>query len=189
MDIRDITTPVPNRDGSSNGVRPLDAAILLSEPGRVSRELSLVAKATDKFKIESTPEDEDDEADLLLSEDELSRTVPERPALPYAQLPTGVCYDSRMRFHIELDPPKDRSDYHPEDPRRILWIFRTLCEAGLVSKRDSELAVEPTVAQPLRMLPARLATRREVCTVHTEEHFLFLQDTASKSLAAPAFVC
>jgi histone deacetylase 6 len=140
----------------------------------------VVAKVASNFRIESDPEDEEEE-DLDLSDDELRRTVPERPSLPYSQLPTGVCYDSRMRFHIELDPPKDRSDYHPEDPRRILWIFRTLCEAGLISKKDSELAVEPIVGQPLRMLPARLATSREVCLVHTEEHFLFVQGTASKS--------
>ena len=160
------------------GVQALDQGSL-PPSGAVSREASVIAKVAGNLRIESTPDDEDDEDEVDTSEDELVRVASQRPSLPYSELPTGVCYDARMRFHTELDPPKDRSDYHPEDPRRIFEIFDMLCKSGLISPKDSQHAVEPIVPQPLRMLRSRTATRREVCLVHEESHFEFLKSTAS----------
>jgi histone deacetylase 6 len=110
--------------------------------------------------------------------DELATDGMDMPhGLPQKSLPSGVCYDARMRFHAELDPSKDRTEYHPEDPRRIYFIYKALCQAGLV---DDILSEPPLVAQTLVKIPARQATRAEVCLVHTQEHFDYLQRTASK---------
>ncbi|KAI9716932.1 MAG: hypothetical protein M1812_005081 [Candelaria pacifica] len=81
-------------------------------------------------------------------------------------LPTGLCYDVRMRFHSELRSRKD--DVHPEDPRRIFAIYEDLRDAGLVD--------DPETPGPLRndllfRIPARPATEAEICLVHTKGHY------------------
>jgi hypothetical protein len=164
-----------------NGVQLLDSAVAASGSGHGSREASVLTKAAHQLNIVSTPSDDGEsyEDDDLDSIDEAIKMVPDQPSLPYSSLPTGVCYDSRMRFHTELDPSKDRSEYHPEDPRRIFWIFRTLCEAGLVWNKT--LTKGPLVKQPLLMLPSRTASKEEVLRVHDEAHWDFLKSTASKS--------
>ena len=145
--------------------------ILLS----ASRETSLPVKAVNQLTLAPQSDEEGDEDD----ETDLFRLSPQRPALPLSQLPTGLCYDPRMRFHTELDPPKDKADFHPEDPRRILWIYRTLCEAGLVD--DPVLSLKPLVLNPCKMIPVRHAVRSEILKVHFEEQFEFLKGTASKT--------
>ena len=140
-----------------------------------ARESSFPVKAVTQLTLATPSSDDSDDSE----EDELGRLSPQRPALPYSALPTGICYDPRMRFHTELDPPKDRSDFHPEDPRRILWIYRTLCEAGLVD--DPILSLKPLVAQPVKMIRVRHATKAEVLKVHYDDHFEFLKNTATKS--------
>ena len=105
---------------------------------------------------------------------ESDRLAEEREALPRSSLSTGVCYDARMRFHTELVPSKDRTEYHPEDPRRIYYIYRALCEAGLV---EDKMSIPPMARHLLRHIPARHAERDEVCLVHTQEHFDYLRQT------------
>ncbi|MCJ1307172.1 Histone deacetylase hda1 [Agyrium rufum] len=101
-------------------------------------------------------------------------TVIVRNALPHSSLPTGLCYDARMRFHCELDPPKDRSNFHPEDPRRIQNIYKALCKAGLV--KDARLTPpECLVAQPMARIDARPVEEHEVCLVHTKKHWDYMQ--------------
>ena len=148
-----MDTPEPEllRNNLLNGVRALEYIDSRPASNQTSRETSVLARVTNQLNIESTPTDEgDDEDEFASSEGEPMDSLPRGPALPYSTLPTGVCYDGRMRFHTELDPPKDRSEYHPEDPRRIFWIFRTLCEAGLIDNK--EFAVEPLVPNPLQAL-------------------------------------
>ena len=100
-------------------------------------------------------------------------------AAPYiSSLPTGLCYDVRMRYHCELDPPKQRLDYHPEDPRRIFKIYKELCIAGLV--KDDLLNTGTLIPNPLVSIPAREVTEAEVCLVHDQRHFHFMRDTACK---------
>ncbi|KAL9120016.1 MAG: hypothetical protein Q9187_003425 [Circinaria calcarea] len=106
------------------------------------------------------------------SDDELSGE-PKTP-LPASSLPTGICYDPRMRFHCELDPPKDRSNFHPEDPRRIFHIFRAICETGLV--KDS-MSPKELVSKPLRRIPARYAKKSELMLVHKEAHIDNIEKT------------
>ena len=92
---------------------------------------------------------------------------------PLKNLRTGLCYDTRMRYHCELQPERD--DYHPEDPRRIFYIFKTLCLAGLV---DDKMAVlRPLVEKPLLRIAARKATIAEICLVHDRKHFDFVEST------------
>ncbi|KAL8773912.1 MAG: hypothetical protein Q9209_001342 [Squamulea sp. 1 TL-2023] len=100
-------------------------------------------------------------------------------AMPITQprmLPTGLCYDVRMRYHCELDPPKQRLDFHPEDPRRIYHIYRELCQAGLY--KDPQFNV-PIIDKPLERIPARNATAPEICLVHTANHYNSVASTAA----------
>ncbi|KAL9033688.1 MAG: hypothetical protein Q9180_005813, partial [Flavoplaca navasiana] len=91
-------------------------------------------------------------------------------------LATGLCYDIRMRYHSELDPPKQRLDFHPEDPRRIYHIYRALCQAGLY--KDPQFNVS-TIEKPLERIQARNATASEICLVHTVNHYNFVASTAA----------
>ncbi|KAL8996148.1 MAG: hypothetical protein Q9188_006635 [Gyalolechia gomerana] len=93
-------------------------------------------------------------------------------------LATGLCYDVRMRYHCELDPPKQRLDFHPEDPRRIYHIYRELCQAGLY--KDPQINV-PIIDKPLERIRARNATASEICLVHDPRHYEFVARTAAMS--------
>lgn len=110
------------------------------------------------------------------------------PTAPYnSSLPTGLCYDVRMRYHCELDPPKQRFDYHPEDPRRIFKIYKELCIAGLV--KDALLNTGTVIPKPLVNIPARDVTPGEVCLVHDKKHFDFMRSTSSKRCTRPYLIC
>ena len=118
---------------------------------------------------------------MVSSEDELvdGEVAWTTPIVPPKLLATGLCYDVRMRYHCELDPPKQRLDFHPEDPRRIYHIYRELCQAGLC--RDPQFNV-PTIDKPLQRIRARDATAPEICLVHTPNHYHFVAGTAGKRL-------
>ena len=113
------------------------------------------------------------------SDDPLSGDVPaiRLDKRPLTLLRTGLCYDARMRFHTELEPGKDRSDYHPEDPRRIYFIYLALCQAGLV---EDDMSIPPLVQNPVRRILARPATKAEICLVHNESHFEWMKGTAGE---------
>lgn len=110
-----------------------------------------------------------------LAEGEIAWTMPlVQPKL----LATGLCYDVRMRYHCELEPPKARLDFHPEDPRRIYHIYRELCQAGLY--KDPQFDV-PIIDKPLERIRARDATAPEICLVHTPSHYHFVASTAGRT--------
>ena len=157
--------------GGANGAASNDITPL----GPISRENSLPARVQDQLVLGAESDEEEDSSDYS----EYSREVINQPPLPYSDLDTGLCYDARMRFHTELNPPSQRSDFHPEDPRRILAIYRTLCYAGLAD----DPAFRPKTAlvrRPLKRIPTRHATKSEVSLVHEEVHFEFLKSTAGK---------
>lgn len=106
---------------------------------------------------------DDDDSDYSFDE--------EHAFLPKASLPSGLCYDPRMRYHCEVRP---ESDVHPEDPRRIYYIYKELCKAGLV---DDPTSTRPLVKQPLQRIDARDATSEEIVMVHTPEHLRFVKST------------
>ncbi|KAL2828050.1 hypothetical protein BDW59DRAFT_143701 [Aspergillus cavernicola] len=95
--------------------------------------------------------------------------------LPLASMPSGLCYDVQMRYHCEVRPT---ADVHPEDPRRIYYIFKELCRAGLVDDLES---TRPLVARPLKRIHARNATEQEISLVHTTAHYAFIESTKDMS--------
>lgn len=102
---------------------------------------------------------------------------PKSEVLPYATSQTGLVYDVRMRFHVEVDPKEE--DLHPEDPRRIHAIYEAFVNAGLAWREG--------VSGPLNdffmgRIDTRLVTEEEVCLVHTREHWRWVQALSTKSV-------
>lgn len=97
-----------------------------------------------------------------------------RPGLPLASLATGLCYDVRMRYHCEVQPT---NDVHPEDPRRIYYIYKELCKSGLVDDPES---CRPLAPMPLQRIDARDATEEEIVYVHSTAHFAFVRSTQGR---------
>ncbi|KAK3709595.1 Histone deacetylase hda1 [Vermiconidia calcicola] len=95
---------------------------------------------------------------------------PKFPPLPYASSQTGLVYDVRMRFHVETVSIED--DIHPEDPRRIHAIFESFVDAGLAWKKNTS---GPSNDYYMGRIDARKVTKEEVCLVHTEEHWNWIQ--------------
>lgn len=139
-----------------------------------SRDSSVLAhELTDHLSI-SSPRKSRQYSEEDSSDDTTTDSMLQIRALPVAALPTGLCYDVRMRYHCELDPPKQRLDFHPEDPRRIYFIYKELCKAGLV---DDILSTRPLVETPLYRIPARNAVESEICLVHDRRHYDFIEGT------------
>ena len=130
------------------------------------------------LNLTSSEESEEDSLNVS-SESSLDEEMEESSAhgLLTAELPTGLCYDERMRFHSEVAAPTGES-VHPEDPRRIYYIFQELVKAGLVA--DGSKKFRPVVSKPLKRISARQLTEKEACLVHTAQHWRFVHDTACK---------
>ena len=78
-----------------------------------------------------------------------------------------------MRFHAELPNSSSADDIHPEDPRRIHSIFEEIREAGLVRGPESlEHDEDEEVCWRIGIRPAEKA---EILTIHTEEHYHFVE--------------
>lgn len=97
-------------------------------------------------------------------------------------LPTGVCYDARMKLHANAD--FSANPHHPEDPRRIDAIYSEFRRAGLLfdgtdSELEEALKVSPT--RWMWRIQAREATHPEVCLVHTASHFEWVCALDSKT--------
>ncbi|KAI4267446.1 MAG: hypothetical protein LQ337_008345 [Flavoplaca oasis] len=166
---------------------PITEMALLSQPKERPRQLLLDnAHAVGPYQMEQHRENQDLDmnnqmeslaAPVSPSDDELLDGESESTvAIAHPKLlATGLCYDIRMRYHSELDPPKQRLDFHPEDPRRIYHIYRALCQAGLY--KDPQFNVS-TIEKPLERIQARNATASEICLVHTVNHYNFVASTA-----------
>lgn len=128
-----------------------------------------------RLKLDSVSNEDDSEDSIM---DDMSDGIyfDEQPwhGLPISTLPTGLCYDDRMRYHAEV---ANESNYHPEDPRRIFYIYKELCEAGLV---DDVKTTRPLVRQPLFRIDAREATEEECCLIHTSKHYEFIKHTSGE---------
>lgn len=77
-----------------------------------------------------------------------------------------------MRRHTEIIKKPD--DAHPEDPRRIQYIFQELVDAGLALDLPDDAEVTGSDEQLLR-LRIGLATEEQLCLVHTQEHVDFIK--------------
>lgn len=128
--------------------------------------------AHDDINIESPSDigtDELDDTDESSVDEEASERT---RGLPQRSLPTGLCYDERMRYHAEVQALSAEA-VHPEDPRRIYYIFKELCEAGLVAAKGFDVMVQ----EPLLRIDAREATEEEIRLVHTDKQFRFVRST------------
>lgn len=161
--------PTPNSDAELLNPRTRR----LQEP---SRESSVLANNVANHLSIETLEDPMQQG-LDDSIDELDDAEHAPPAQYISELPTGICYDVRMRYHCELDPPKQSRDFHPEDPRRIFKIYKELCMAGLVN--DPMLNTGILITNPLLRINARNVSESEVCLVHDKKHWDFMVTTAS----------
>jgi histone deacetylase 6 len=99
------------------------------------------------------------------------------------QLPTGCCYDDRMKLHANADfGPQP----HPEDPARIARIMGTFKKAGLVyTGSDADLVhiIRSCPTKYMWRIPAREATREEICKVHTAIHYDWVEALSRKTTA------
>ena len=135
------------------------------------------------LNIAETTSDEDDEDSLadddssVTENDEMTQKL---QGLGIAELPTGLCYDARMRYHAEVSATTGEN-VHPEDPRRIFYIYKELCEAGLVAEPPFK-KTDVVVKTPLLRIDAREATKEECCLVHTNNHYEFVRHTAGMTL-------
>jgi len=126
-------------------------------------------------RLDINDSSEDIEIDSLSDASSVEDETQKPPVgLPLSKLPTGLCYDERMRYHSEVSATTGEN-VHPEDPRRIYYIFKELCQAGLVADGTN---AKPIVDQPLQRIDAREATREECCLIHTPWHYDFVKRTA-----------
>jgi len=96
--------------------------------------------------------------------------------LLYTNKKTGLCYDVRMRYHATVD----EGDMHPEDPRRIYFIYKALAEDGLIDDEDDVMSEQLRVQPVLAKFRAREVTKAEACLVHSEAHWKFIESTSSE---------
>ncbi|OAP64896.1 hypothetical protein AYL99_00868 [Fonsecaea erecta] len=179
-----IPPPGQERFHSAHGAALANAIPQLQEPNSLSGDTSMretpdvSAEIGSRLHIES-PSDEDDDEDSLLSDtssEALEPLTPSKRGLPIAKLPTGLCYDERMRYHTEV-AAMSGDNVHPEDPRRIYYIYKELCEAGLVDDKK----YPPVVEMPLFRINAREATEEECLLVHTKKQYEEIKETAGLS--------
>ena len=127
-----------------------------------------------RSRIDSTSTDDTEDSLESDTDSEGDEHLPKpQRGLPISRLPTGLCYDPRMRYHAEV-AATSAENVHPEDPRRIYYIFKELCEAGLVDDKDHP----PMVEHPLHRIDAREVTEQEVLLVHSQQQFEFVKSTA-----------
>ncbi|KAL2204457.1 histone deacetylase [Sarocladium strictum] len=86
-------------------------------------------------------------------------------------LPTGVCYDDRMKLHMNAD--FSPNSFHPEDPRRIHAIFKAFKKNGLIYLGPpAELAkiIKESPTRFMWRISCREAEREEICLAHEPGH-------------------
>ena len=128
--------------------------------------------------MEPSASTEDSEQPESQQEEELE------PSPRRFDLPTGCCYDARMKMHANAD--FSQSPHHPEDPRRIEAIFQEFRRGGLIfDGSDAELhtALKLSPTKWMWRISAREATMAEICTAHTASHFEWVHMLNEKSSA------
>lgn len=96
-------------------------------------------------------------------------------------LPTGCCYDDRMKLHANAD--FGPNPHHPEDPSRIESIMKMFKRAGLIytgSEAEMLRVIRDTPTKYMWRIAAREATEEEICTVHHPNHFNWVKALATK---------
>lgn len=96
--------------------------------------------------------------------------------------PTGVCYDDRMKLHMNVD--WGAHDHHPEDPRRIEEIFNTFKEAGLIftgNPAEIPRILQDSPNRYMYRIRARTASKDEICLAHTKDHYDWVESLTHMS--------
>lgn len=105
-----------------------------------------------------------------------------KPTRPQGSLPTGYCYDVRMKLHANAD--FGPTPHHPEDPKRIDVIYKKFKKAGLIfTGPDSELLniLRDNPTKYMWRIAARDAEQREIEMVHTERHYNWVKELSLMS--------
>jgi histone deacetylase 6 len=129
-------------------------------------------------------EDMDPSTSQESSQPESQEAEVDEPSPRRYHLPTGCCYDARMKMHANAD--FSQSPHHPEDPRRIEAIFQEFRRAGLIYEGGDTELVEELKNSPNKWMwriGAREATMAEICTAHTASHFEWVRNLDQKSSA------
>ncbi|KAJ2562181.1 Histone deacetylase hda1 [Coemansia sp. RSA 1822] len=84
----------------------------------------------------------------------------QEPPTPPLTKRVGYVYDVRMKYHQDLEDPQDP---HPEDPRRIYWIYNILKVAGCLDI--------------MKNVPVTPVTDDKILRVHTSQYLETLKDT------------
>lgn len=125
----------------------------------------------------SFSEDEDDDTDDEELFDNKLQDLRSRRLLP-----TGVCYDDRMKLHANADWSPEK--HHPEDPQRIEAIFNRFKMHDLVfTGSDEELhdVLEKSPTRYMWRIVCRQAHRSEIILVHTVSQFEWAESLKEKS--------
>lgn len=96
--------------------------------------------------------------------------------------PTGVCYDDRMKLHMNVD--WSSHDHHPEDPRRIEEIFNTFKENGLIftgNPADIPRILQDAPNKYMYRIAVREATKEEICLAHDADHYAWVESLPNMS--------
>ncbi|PHH52325.1 Histone deacetylase clr3 [Ceratocystis fimbriata CBS 114723] len=130
--------------------------------------------------------DFDSTTDSAVNDDDLTLLVGSslKQVVRRGLLPTGCCYDDRMKLHVNAD--WSPHPHHPEDPRRIEEIFNTFKKNGLIYTGPPERLPEILRDNPTRYMwriPAREARQDEILLAHQPAHYAFVKSLTSKSYA------
>ncbi|KAL7787084.1 hypothetical protein V8C37DRAFT_390950 [Trichoderma ceciliae] len=151
-----------------------------------------VMRDTDMTNInghEGGPQEDDDDtaSESIYHEDSEPSVIEEtivQLGVRRGLLPTGCCYDDRMKLHMNAD--FSPNTHHPEDPRRIHEIFKAFKRMGLVyTGPESELPriMKDCPTKYMWRIPARPATREEICLAHSPEHLAWVESLDTISTA------
>ena len=170
-----VAEPVSENDGLMTPVPAI-------KNGATRQTSVLASDVAAQLSIEPQMSDTSSWEDEIEDEDSLNSEEHQKPAPYNSFLPTGYCYDVRMRYHCELDPPKERRELHPEDPRRIFKIYQELCIAGLI--KNPMLNKDYLIPNPLLNIPVRQVTEAEVELVHDKKMWDFMRATTRMFLVS-----
>lgn len=132
--------------------------------------------ATGDFDADNVGSSTSDDESLVPSDLEMVR----RRGL----LPTGCCYDSRMKMHLNAD--FNPHTHHPEDPRRVHEIFEAFKRTGLIYMGPEEQMSRILSECPTRYMwriPARYAIDEEILLCHTRGHLQWVEGLDNMSTA------
>lgn len=121
-------------------------------------------------------DEEEDEGFDEMSQDESEDQLIVAQLRRRGLLPTGCCYDDRMKLHSNADFTSH--PHHPEDPRRIEEIVKQFKRSGLLyTGPESNLAkvIHDCPTRFMWRIGAREATKDEILTTHTPDHYAWVK--------------